>query len=321
VRRRAVLAAIASAAAFQPFVGAAQQGGRIYRLGFVVQPPRARYAELLDELGRRGFIEGGNLLADPRGFGLAVEQLEPVAAEVVSMRPDAIFAGGDAAARAAQGATTAIPIITISDDVISNRLISSLARPGGNLTGISILATELNGKRQELLIDMVPGIRRIAALVDPATTTPEQLRGLSEAARARGLELSVHRANTREQITVAIEEAHTAGAQALNVFASALLNANRTVIIERSAAANLPAIYQFPEHCEEGGLAGYGARLSLLYRQAAVMLAKALAGAKPNDLPVEQPTKLELCFNLRTSRALGLAMPVSLLARADEVIE
>jgi ABC-type uncharacterized transport system substrate-binding protein len=131
----------------------------------------------------------------------------------------------------------------------------------------------------------------------------------------------VHRVATREQIAPAIEEARVSGAQALNVFASALLNANRALIIERSAAARLPAIYQFPEHCEEGGLAGYGSRLSLLFRQAAGMLAKALAGSKPTDLPVEQPTELELCFNLRTAKALGLTLPQALLARADEVIE
>jgi ABC-type uncharacterized transport system substrate-binding protein len=321
VRRRDLFPLLGGALAFRPRAIRAQQPGRTYRLGFVVQPPRPKYADLIDELTRLGFVEDRNLIIDPSGFGLGVERLIPAAVELVGRQPDAIFAGGDAAARAAQSATATIPIVTIADDVISNRLTSSLARPRGNLTGISILASELNGKRQELLGEILAGKNRIAALVDPVTTTPEQLRTLAEAARAHGLSLSVHRAETREQIAPAIEEARTSGAQGLNVFASALLNANRTLIIERSAAAGLPAIYQFPEHCEEGGLAGYGSRLSLLYRQAAGMLSKVLTGSSPADLPVEQPMKLELCFNLKTAKALDLTVPQSLLARADEVID
>src|ERR1051325_2725533 len=135
MRRRAVLAAVAASVAFRPFAGTAQQATRMYRLGFVVQQPRPKYSNLLDELGRLGFIEGGNLEVDARGFALSVEQLQPVAMVVASAQPDAIFAGGDAAARAAQRATATIPIIAIADDVVSNRLASSLARPEGNLTG------------------------------------------------------------------------------------------------------------------------------------------------------------------------------------------
>ena len=164
---------------------AAQQAGRTYHLGFVARQQRAGYAVLLEELGRLGFLEGRNLSVDPRGFGLSVEQLEATAVEVAGTQPDAIFAGGDAAARAAQRATTSIPIVAIADDVIRNRLVSSLARPAGNLTGISILASELNGKRLELLAEILPGVRRMAALVDPSTAPAEQLAALVEAARAR----------------------------------------------------------------------------------------------------------------------------------------
>jgi putative ABC transport system substrate-binding protein len=319
VRRRDLLGA--GVVALWPCTGPAQQAGRTYRLGFVAQQPHTGYAVLLEELGRLGFVEGRNLSVDPRGFGLSVEQLEATAVEVTQAQPDAIFAGGDAAARAAQRATTSIPIVAIADDVISNRLASSLARPAANLTGISILASELNSKRLELLIEMLPGVRRMAALVDPSTAPAEQLDALVEAARSRGVELSIHPAENRQEIVPAIDAARSSGAQALNVFASALLNANRKLIIEQSALARLPAIYQFPEHCADGGLAGYGSRLSSLFRRAAGMLAKVMEGTKPTNMPVEQPITMELCLNMQTAKALGLTIPSSLLARADEVFE
>jgi putative ABC transport system substrate-binding protein len=320
MRRRGFLA-LAGVAALTPSTGSTQQARRTYRLGFVAQQPRAGYAVLLEELGRLGFAEGRNLSVDPRGFGLSVEQLDAVAVEVATSQPDAIYAGGEAAAHAAQRATGTIPIVTIADDVIRNQLAPSLARPDGNLTGISILASELNGKRLELLIEILPGIHHMTALVEPGTTTSEQLQLLILAARSRGVELSTHEVKTQREIVPAIEAARASGAQALNVFASAFLNANRKLIIEHSALVRLPAIYQYPEHCVDGGLAGYGARLSSLFRQAAAMLAKVMAGTPPANLPFQQPITMELCLNMRTAEALGLTVPPSLLARADEVIE
>ena len=207
MKRRDLLTLIGFEVTGWPLLAAAQQGGRTYHLGFVAQQPRAGYAVLLEELGRLGFVEGRNLSVDPRGFGLSVEQLEATAVEVTQAQPDAIFAGGDAAARAAQRATTSIPIVTIADDVIRNRLTSSLARPAGNLTGISILASELNSKRLELLIEMLPGVPRMAALVDPSTAPAEQLDALVEAARSRGVELSIHPAGSRQEIVPAIDAA------------------------------------------------------------------------------------------------------------------
>src|SRR5207249_4359690 len=154
-------------------------------------------------------------------------------------------------------------------------------------------------KRLELLAEILPGVRRMAALVDPSTAPAEQLDALVEAARSRGVELSIHPAETRQGIVPAIDAARASGAQGLNVFASALLNANRKLIIEQSALARLPAIYQFPEHCADGGLAGYGTRLSSLFRHAARMLAKVMAGTRPSDMPVEQPITMELCLNIQ----------------------
>jgi putative ABC transport system substrate-binding protein len=277
-----------------------QHAGRIYRLGFVVQPPHRQFEALFDELTRRGFIEGENLLVDPRGFGLAVNELEVAAVAVVNASPDVIYAGGDAAGRAAQRATATIPIVVLSDDVIRAHLVPSLARPGGNITGISILATELDGKRLELLMEIVPGIRRISALVDPKTTDSEQLEDLVGAARSRGIALSIHNAETLQQIAPAITVAKASGAQAINVLASALFNANRVLIIERIAAARLPAMYQWPEYGAEGALIAYGPRITSMYRQAAQLLVKVMTGIKPGDIPVEQPTRFELMVNLKT---------------------
>lgn len=304
-----------------PEMAAGQQRGRKYLLGAVVQQPRPGYAVLFEELARLGFVEGTNLSVDPRGFGLSVERFEEVAQQMAAANPDAIFAGGDAAARAVQKATSNIPIVAIADDVVQNQLAASLARPGRNLTGVSILAGELNAKRLELLIEALPEARQIAALVDPGTSLPDQLEPLFQVARSRGINVSIHTAETRQEIGPAIEEALTRGAEGLNVLASALFNANRKMIIEQSRSAKLPAMYQFPEICADGGLAGYGTRLSSIHLQAAKMLAKVLTGSRPADLPVEQPTNIELCVNLRAANALGLTVPQSLLARADEVIE
>jgi len=200
-------------------------------------------------------------------------------------------------------------------------LVSSLADPGGNTTGVSLLMTELDGKRQELLTELVPAARHIAALADPATTAPEQLRALQDAARAHGFELSVHRAVKPEEIVPAIDEAQAAGAQALNVLASAFFYVNQQLIIERTGTLKLPAIYNGPQIAEAGGLAAYGPRQTGVFRQLARQLAKIFRGAKPADIPVEQPDKFELVINLKTAKALGLTVPPLLLTQATEVIE
>jgi ABC-type uncharacterized transport system substrate-binding protein len=321
MRRRQFVISIGAAALAALHPARAQQPDRRYRLGFVVQSQRAVYSPLFDELRRRGFVEDANLSVNPQGFGLRLQELEAVAVGVAKTNPDAIYCGGDAACRAVQLATTAVPIVVIADDVLRTHLVASLAHPSGNITGLTILATELDGKRLEILSETVPGIKRMGALVDPGTTAAEQLQALMVAARARGITLSIHRAATPQEIAPAIEEARAAGAQALNVLASPLINPNRALLIERTTAARLPAIHQWPEHAEEGALAGYGPRLTSLFRQAGELLARVLKGEKPADIPVEQPSKLELVINLKTAKALGLAVPISILTRADKVIE
>jgi putative ABC transport system substrate-binding protein len=316
-RRELLLAA----AVLPVSVSAAPQAGRVYRLGFVVSRPQSGYASFFAELARLGFVKGRNLSVDPRGFGLAIDQLDPAAELVVRAQPDAIFCGGDAAAAAGKRATTTIPIVAVADDFLRNRLVASLARPAGNLTGVSILAGELNAKRFELLTELLPGIGHVAALVDPHTASTEHLQAMIDAMRERRVKLSMHSAETPEEIISGIAEARAAGAQALNVLASAFLNAHRGLIIKRAAAVGIPAIYQFPEVCADGGLMGYGTRLSSVFAQAAGMLAKVMTGTKPSDMPVEQPTQIELCVSLGTAHALGVTVPAALLIRAEEIVE
>ena len=226
------------------------------------------------------------------------------------------------AIRAAQQATKTIPILAIADDMLGAGLVNSLARPNGNTTGVSILATELDGKRQEILIEAVPGLRRMAALADANTQRVAKLDALQEAARARNIELSIHRVARGEEIAAAIDRAQASGATALNVLASPLLFAHRQLIMDRVAALRLPAIYQWPETAEEGGFAAYGPRLDQLFSEVMPrQLVQLFRGTKLADIPVEQPTKFELVINLKTAKALGLTIAESFLVNADRVIE
>ena len=320
--RRVVLAG--ALAFWAPPCAGAQEPGRVYRVGGLFSFPLSDPGQVawVDGIRRLGFVEGKNLLLDRRGWDVRPEQFPPIAAALAKAALDAIAAGGDPAIRAAQRATATIPILGFTDDMVGSGLVHSMAHPGGNTTGISLLAADLDGKRQEILTEIVPDARHIAALADAATTTPRRLRALANAAQARGIELSVFQVAKAEEIERAISAAQATGAAALNVLASPLLYARRRQIIERAAALRLPAMYQWPETADEGGLAGYGPRILQLFRDAFPrQLAKLLNGANPADLPVEQPTKFELVINLETAKALDLTVPPSILARADEVIE
>jgi putative ABC transport system substrate-binding protein len=277
---------------------------------------------LFDGLQRHGFVEGQNLLADPRGYGLRAEQLADHASEIVKSRVDVIISAGDEAIRAAQQATKTIPILGTTDDMIRSGFVGSLAKPDGNVTGVSMLAGELDGKRQEILIEAVPGLRRMAALADVHTHLPEQLQILQDAARTRGVELFIYLVATPEDIAGAIQTAKSSGAAALNVLAAPLMFNSRKIIFEGVAALSLPAMYQFPEMAADGGFIAYGPSPAQLYRDvSSPQLAALLRGAKVADVPVEQPTEFRLVINLMTAKALGLAIPEPFLQRADQVIE
>jgi putative tryptophan/tyrosine transport system substrate-binding protein len=271
---------------------------------------------------RQGFIEGQNLAVIYHALGMNPDLLPEWVAELVKARVDVIAVAGNSAIRAAQGATKTIPILAITDDMLGTGLVNSLARPNGNTTGVSVLATELDGKRQELLIEAVPGLRRMAALADSKMTRVTKLGALEEAARERNVELSIYRVAGREEIPAAIETAHASGARALNVLASAMLWGNRQLIMDHVAALRLPAMYEWPETAEEGGFVGYGPRLVDISRDVLPrQLTQLFQGVKVADIPIEQPTKFELVVNLKTANALGITVPATLVARADKVIE
>jgi ABC-type uncharacterized transport system substrate-binding protein len=205
--------------------------------------------------------------------------------------------------------------------MLGSGLVNSLARPDGNTTGVSILVFEAEGKRQDILIEAVPGLRRMAALAD-ANNTNTKLDVLQTAARAHGVELIIHRVARGEQIAAAIDSVHASGATALNILGSPLFFTNGHLIMERVAALRIPAMFIFPEEAEEGGFAAYGPRDNQLF--VGVMLqqiVKLFRGTKIADIPVEQATKFELVINLKTANAMGVTVPTALLVRADKIIE
>jgi putative ABC transport system substrate-binding protein len=278
---------------------------------------------LFDELRRNGFIEGRNLVVDGRGLGVPYARFADVAREIAKTNIEALVVGGGAPPiRSVQAVAPAIPIVGVADDMVADGLARSLAQPGGNVTGVSLFAPELDGKRQELLIELLPGVRRLAALADPRVQAPQRLKTLREAARVGGVELSIYPVTSPDGIIPGINAAKAAGAGGLNVLAASLFGGNDNVkmIIAQTAALRLPAIYQWPDHAELGALIAYGPPQTEVYRQVARMLAKVLRGAKPADLPVEQPTTFELAINLETAKAIGLTVPINLLSRADKVI-
>lgn len=326
IRRRefGLSASALIAAAVFPLTVRAQEPGHVYRLGDLHLSPRhTPWNEAMFEAVKTdGFIEGQNLLPDEAGFGLRENELAGHAAAIAKAQVDLIIATGDPPVRSAQQATKSIPILAIAEDMVGSGFVASLAEPKGNTTGVSLLSTELNGKRQEILIEALPAIKRMAILADTTSVSPRQLQILQDAGRARGVEFSVHGVSKREEIEGAISAAKDAGAGALNVLASTTLFNNRETILARTTALHLPAIYQWPDMAEDGGLIGYGPRLVQIYHDImAHQLVKLLRGVKPADIPIEQPTKFHMWINLKVAKAYNVTVPESLLLRADKVIE
>jgi putative tryptophan/tyrosine transport system substrate-binding protein len=323
MNRRKFIALIWGAAVARPFAARAQEAGRTYRIGFLLPAPREAPAvvALFDELRLSGFIEGQNLTVLPGGFGVPNDQIARVAESLVAASPDVINAGPELPLRALQKLTRTIPLIGLSEDMVGTGLVESLARPGGNITGISLLSPELDGKRQELLIEAVPGVRKIAILADANVTEPAHLRELQDAAHARGIEALVRGVEKRGDVISAISDAKTSGAQAINFLATPMFSVNAADFIRHVTSLNLPSIYQWPEDAEDGALIAYGPRYLEMYRERARMAVKVLRGAKPADIPVEQPALYELVINLKTAKVIGQDVPSGLLQRADKVIE
>ena len=347
MRRREFIALTGARVSHGRSLRLAQQAGRTYRVGGLSSSSGPRnfsppLVAMFDELRRLGFIEGQNLTIVWRPYGLHIDLATEFAAELVNSKVDVIYASGDAGIRAAQQATATIPILGITQDMVGAGLVNSLARPGGNTTGTSIFSAELDGKRQEILIEAVPGLRRIAALADSNRT----LRFAASGIAGRGARTQCRAFGSSNHTTRGDPGSHRrgegVGCAALNVLASPVFYSSRQVIMQRVATLRLPTIYQFPEEAEEAGFVTYGPRVVQIFRElmaqqlvssctappaaavvaaAATYVDKILKGAKPGDLPIEQPTKFELVIDLKTAKALGLEVPLHLLQLAEEVIE
>jgi len=308
----------------RPLAVRAQQAEKIAKIGVLYPgdspPPSPRMESFRKGLRQLGYVEGQNVAIELRYAERGLQQLPDLAAELVRLKVDVITTFGDLATKVAQQATSITPIVAITDDILGSGLIGSLSRPGGNTTGFTILAPELSAKRLELLQRIVPGMSRVACLWDP-TTGPSQVSMTENAARALKLKLQVVEVRQRDDVAGAFRAAHDGQAEAVNVFASPFLASLYREIIDRAAEYRLPAIYQWKEHTEAGGLMSYGPSLPAMFEQAATITVKVLKGAKPSDMPVEQPTKFELAINLKTAKALGLAVPSTLLATADDVVD
>jgi len=322
LRRREFVALLGGAAAAWPLAAPAQQGSM--PLVGVLRPNPKDIVESFAEPFRRymkaiGWEEGRNirfLFVWAEGHS---ERAPALVGELIAQNVDLIIPFGDPAIRAAQSATKTIPIVGMTDDMIGSGLAASLARPGGNTTGVSILASELDVKRLEILHEFVPPARRIAVLAD--STTISTRAQLTSAARDLDVELVRFEAGSPDELARALDAMAVAKVEAVNVLASPLLNAWRLQIINRMHDARLPAIYQWAETAEDGGLLAYGPRNLLCYRHVVSLVDKVLRGAKPADLPIEQPSKYELAVNLKTASAIGMTISPTLLLRADEVIE
>jgi ABC-type uncharacterized transport system substrate-binding protein len=324
--RRAFIGTLTGGLLAAPLAAGAQQAGKVYRVCFLALTPgedTTSMQPLLERLHELGYGEGRNMAFEYRSAEGHPERLSQLARELVRGSPDVLIAGfGTLTAQAAKAATITIPIVfTIVGDPVGAGLVASLGRPGGNVTGLSGV-TAIGGKHLQLLKELSPGKQMIAVLTNPETPfTRLALKEIKTAAEAQRIRLVVLEARTAEQVPREFQAAVTATAGGLLVLGDPLMYSLSREIVDLSAKFRLPAVYQSREWAETGGLMSYGADRRQLYRRAAEYVDKILKGAKPGDLPVEQPTKFELVINLKTAKALGLTIPPSLLQRADQVLE
>ena len=304
----------------------AQQPTKIPRIGFLIASSRsvnaARYETFLQGLRELGYEEGKNIVIEWRSGEGRFDRLAALAAELIRLKVDIIVTAGPADTRAAREATSTIPIVmTFDNDPVGNGFIASLARPGGNITGLSTLAPELSSKQLELLKEIVPKLSRVAIL--GISTNPGNalaLRQVEVAAKTFGLKLQYLDLLDPNAIETAFRTASKGGAEAIVVLGIPLLNPQRKQLVELAVKSRLPAIYYTADLVDAGGLMTYGVNRNDLARRAATYVDKILKGAKPADLPVEQPTKFEFIINLKAAKQIGLTIPPNVLVRADRVI-
>jgi putative ABC transport system substrate-binding protein len=326
--RRKLIVALGSGALVSPFGSFAQlQTGRIVRLGTLLPLSPSAVAENFDGLRRGlrelGWVEGRNITFEHRYAEGTVDRLPALAAELVRLNVDAIFTASTPCALAVKNATGTIPIVMVTTgDPVASGLVTSLAHPGGNLSGVTALGRELSVKRLALLKEAVPKLNRVAVLTNP--DNPENLpiiKSLELAAKELRVQLHVVSASKQADFEKAFRALSKERASGTVVLTDALFNTHRAQIVELAAKSRLPTIYGFRQDVDAGGLMFYGATLADMYYRAATYVDKILKGTKPSDLPVEQPTKFELVINMKTARSLGIKIPNSILVRADKAIE
>ena len=307
----------------------AQRVAKVYRIGLLGGSPpnspggRRAWEGFFQGMRELGYVEGQNILVEGRFYGDHTERLPALAAELVQLKVDVIVAGAAPAPEAAQRATSTIPIVMATHtDPIGSGLVANLAKPGKNVTGVSTLGPELVGKRLQLLKEVIPGISRVAVLSNPTDTAQASLlREAQVAAQSLKVRLQVLEARAPSDFTGAFSTMTKERAGGVIILTSSMFYDQRTRIAELAARSRLPAIYSVKDYAEAGGLMAYGVNLGESFRRAATYVHKILKGARPADLPVEQPTKFDLVINLKAAKALGLTIPPSLLQRADEVIQ
>jgi putative ABC transport system substrate-binding protein len=308
----------------------AQPARKVYRIGILglgttsamsgPQPTQPSIKELLRAMREFGYVYGEHFVTEPRGADGKPDRYPALAAELVRLQVDVIIAGGGPTVPALKQATATIPIVmAASGDPVGEGYVQSLAHPGGNITGLSLQSSDTTGKRLELLKELVPGAAPVAVFWNGASIL--NWRAAEATARERGWKVLSVEIRDAGEIEAAFKAATDARATAILVFAAGVLFPRARQVSELAAKSRLPAMYELRQYVEAGGLISYGANIIEIWRQAAVFVDKILKGAKPGDLPVEQPTKFELVINLKTAKALGLTIPQSLLLRADEVIQ
>ena len=324
-----ILGGIVVAIAVMVFVRVAdgQQPGKVPTVGFLSSrssgAEKSRLTAFQQSLQELGYLEGKNIFIEQRYAEGNLDRLSELAAEFVRLKVDILVVTGTPAAHAAKNATKTIPIVIgNAGDPVGTGLVASLVRPGGNITGLSSINSELAGKRLQLLKEVVPRLSRLAVILNPTNASnPPQLKETQVEAPATGLKLLSFEVRGPEDIDRAFTTIRKERAGALIVFADPMLNTHQTRITELAVKARLPAVYSERGYVDAGGLMSYGTNFDDLYRRAAVYVDKILKGVKPADLPVEQPTKFELVINLKTATQIGLTIPPNVLARADKVIK
>ena len=325
--RRAFLGALGLFAV--PITSEAQPAAKVYRIGLLGGSPpktpggRRAWEGFFHGMRELGYVEGQNMLVEGRFYGDQTGRLPALAAELVRLNVDVIVAGTSPAPEAAQRATSTIPIVmAIHFDPVGSGLAASLAKPGKNVTGLSSLTRELVGKRLQLLKEAIPGISRVAVLSNPTVTTQAlELKEAGVAAQALKVRLQFLEARAPSDFAGAFSAMTRERAGGVIIITSSMFYAERTRIAELASQSRVPAVYSAREFAEAGGLMTYGTDLRESFRRAATYVDRILKGAKPSDLPIEQPAKFDLAINLKAAKALALTIPASLLQRADQVIE